>query len=210
MSDVGDWRVLRYNSAAGKANGVPADSVFFQPDFASSGAGLNSNRVGFPIALEIGRGPILWVADPNNNRVLRLVNRDMVGANPRANAVIGFSDLVSLNQIDKLEDNQAGGSGLAHDATLDVLYISSQFRHHILVLEDGATGSGGICVAAVLGQPDLATTSSGLSDSKLHLPRHIKLDKGGRLWATDRINIRVVRFSPRQHVSRCSLTCPLA
>jgi len=92
--DAGDRRGLRYNSTARKANGASADSVFFQPDFASSGAGLNSDRLGFPIALEIGPVGILWFADFSNNCVLRLDDRDMVGAKPRANAVIGFSDLV--------------------------------------------------------------------------------------------------------------------
>ncbi|MEN8714408.1 MAG: hypothetical protein ABF384_05835 [Verrucomicrobiales bacterium] len=82
---------------------------------------------------------------------MRLDDRDMVGANPRANAVIGCSDLISLNLIDKPEDNLAGGSGLAHDAARDVLYISSQFSQPIMVLEDGATGAGRICVAALLG-----------------------------------------------------------
>lgn len=93
----------------------------------------------------------------------------MVAANPRANAVIGCSDLISLNLIDKPEDNLAGSSGLAHDAARDVLYISSQFRHHILVLEVGAIASGSISVVAVFGQPDLATMPSGLSDSRPYL-----------------------------------------
>jgi hypothetical protein len=47
-----------------------------------------------------------------------------------------------------------------------------------------------------LGQPDLATTSSGLSDSKIYLLSYATLDKGGRLWASDRINNTVVRVSP--------------
>ena len=181
MSDGGDCGVLRYNSAAGKGNGALSDSVFFQPGFATSGAGLNSDRVDSPIATEIGPGVILLVADPNISRVLRRDDRDMVGANPRANSVIGFSDLVSLNLIDKPEDSLAGGSRLAHDAARDVPYISSQFSQHILVIEDDATGSGRICVAALLGQPDLATTSSGLLDSKSYLPSYATLDKGGRL-----------------------------
>lgn len=96
---------------------------FLQPGFASYGAGLNSDRVGFPIAIEIRPGGIPLVTVPNRIRILRLDDRDMVGANQRANAVIGFSDLISLNLIDKPEDILAGGSGLAHD----VLYISSQF-----------------------------------------------------------------------------------
>lgn len=201
VSDISDDRVLRYNSAAGKPDGAPANTVFLQPDFTSRGGGLDRDRCDFPIAIELGPGSILWVADSNNNRVLRFDDRDALGNSPNADAVIGFSDFTSDLIGDQPGDKLAGGSGLAYDAERDFLYICSQFSNHILVVENGATASGGLTVAAVLGQPDLATKTSGLSATKLFLPMQIDLDKGGRLWVADQNNNRVVRFSPASAIA---------
>ena len=118
-----------------------------------------------------------------------------------AESVLGQADFGS-GAVGSTESRVSLAGSIAVDPVSGKVFASDLNNNRVLryrsheALSNGATGSGGICVAAVLGQPHLATTSSGLSDSKFYLPRHITLDKGGRLWATDCINNRVVRFSP--------------
>ncbi|HEU4328251.1 MAG TPA: hypothetical protein VFS21_34255, partial [Roseiflexaceae bacterium] len=63
-------RVLRFDNAASKSDGAPADGVLGQPDFTSSTISTTQSglyRVG---AVEIDSAGRLWVADFGNARVL--------------------------------------------------------------------------------------------------------------------------------------------
>ncbi len=79
-------RVLRFDSVATKPNGSPADAVIGQADFSSSDPGLAANRIDterFLAQISVAADGDLWVADSNNNRVLRFsyqsaVPRDLV------------------------------------------------------------------------------------------------------------------------------------
>jgi hypothetical protein len=64
-------RVLRFDNAATLANGAPADGVLGQPDFTSGLFDTTQSTMHFPRGLAIDSAGSLWVADNNNNRVLR-------------------------------------------------------------------------------------------------------------------------------------------
>jgi hypothetical protein len=70
VADTLNNRVLRFDDAAAKPNGAPADGVLGQPDFvsrdAATGSGLNA-----PFGVEADSAGRVWVADHSNNRVLR-------------------------------------------------------------------------------------------------------------------------------------------
>jgi hypothetical protein len=69
VSDTSINRVLRFDSAAAKANGAPADGVLGQPDFTSGAPATTAQGVDRPsgLALDSSR---LWAADTGNRRVL--------------------------------------------------------------------------------------------------------------------------------------------
>ncbi len=70
--DPGNSRVLRFDNAAGKANGAAADGVLGQATFAGAGAGTSATTltspfgVGYDAALDV-----VWIADAGNSRALR-------------------------------------------------------------------------------------------------------------------------------------------
>jgi sugar lactone lactonase YvrE len=74
-------RVLIYNDAVNKANGADADNVLGQPDFVSSGSGLEQNRLdmdssGGGVAIDRVTNS-LFVTDSNSNRVVVFVEPEM-------------------------------------------------------------------------------------------------------------------------------------
>jgi sugar lactone lactonase YvrE len=74
VSDTGNNRVLRFDSASSKSIGANADGLLGQPDFVSSTLGSMSEaakRLSQPRNLQLDSAGGLWVADTGNNRVVR-------------------------------------------------------------------------------------------------------------------------------------------
>ena len=72
-------RIMIYNDAVNKANGADADNVLGQPDFVSSGAACEQDRLSMDSSgggLSIDRvANSLFVGDDGNNRVLNFIER---------------------------------------------------------------------------------------------------------------------------------------
>jgi DNA-binding beta-propeller fold protein YncE len=88
VADNGNNRALRFDDAAGKANGAAADSVLGQPDFTSRAAAVTASGMNDPYGVAVDSADRLWVADYLNNRVLRFN-----GAS--ADVVLGQPDVTS-------------------------------------------------------------------------------------------------------------------
>jgi hypothetical protein len=63
--------VLRFDGAAGKANGAVADGVLGQSDFTSSAQATTASGMSGLFGVAVDGAGRLWVADIFNNRVLR-------------------------------------------------------------------------------------------------------------------------------------------
>ena len=73
VSDFNNNRILKFSGALGPNTVDPAaSSVIGQPNFATRGAPaqVSSSNFAGPIGLSVDGGGNLYVADPNNNRVL--------------------------------------------------------------------------------------------------------------------------------------------
>ncbi|WP_417913904.1 InlB B-repeat-containing protein [Candidatus Electronema sp. JM] len=74
--DGNNNRVLIFNNAAAKANGADADNVLGQPDFTTATLNLSASGLSTPLSVFADNaGGALWVADRDNNRVLRYVGQ---------------------------------------------------------------------------------------------------------------------------------------
>lgn len=71
VADTSNHRVLRFDDAASKANGALADGVLGQPDFASNNQDSTASTMRFPHGVAVDSAGRLWVADQENQRVLR-------------------------------------------------------------------------------------------------------------------------------------------
>jgi streptogramin lyase len=74
------------------------------------------------------------------------------------------------------------------------LWVSDYNNNRVLRFDNASSKSSGASADGVLGQPNFTTNSSSTSASKMRGPVGVFVDRGGRLWVTDRLNHRVLRF----------------
>jgi hypothetical protein len=193
LPDLFNNRVLRYNNPF--ATDTVADNVWGQDDLAgvtcNRGAGIFAHsdskslclappprfgdlRAG--VAID-GEGN-LWVADTQNNRVLRFPF-DLASGMPaqEADLVLGQPDFstitlgASLDQMDKPTSVRV--------TSLGIVFVADNLNNRVLVFEPPL--SNGMLASRVLGNDLLA-------------PQGLEIDTVGGIWVLDSGNHRLVRF----------------
>ena len=198
VSDTLNCRVLQFRPPF--TNGEAAQVVIGKPDANTScgGAATASNlgRTGGVAFDETGN---LWVADPQNSRVLRFKPPFKTGK--AANLVVGQPDFVSDNcTFPPTASSLCGPVGIAFDAN-NYLWVADSRNNRILEFKAPQKNTANL----ELGQPAAtAFTSSGcdnpgVSASSLCAPEDIGFDPQNRLWVADSENSRVLRFDPNYH-----------
>lgn len=96
VADRTNQRVLRFDSAASKANGADADKVFGQADFTSSSANRGgtptANSLFYPSGVALDSHGNLYIGDANNYRVLRFDSVTSKANGADADKVFGWND----------------------------------------------------------------------------------------------------------------------
>ncbi len=184
-------------------DGVAADGVLGQPDYDSSAqnnGGVSSTSLNAPGFLTLGPSGKVFVADSKNHRVLRWssVNAAMDGS--AAEAVLGQADFTS---------NSANRGGVAAANTMyeptgifvtssGALFVADSQNHRILRFDNAESASDGANADGVLGQADFVSTEENrrkdVAANSLRWPKDLFVDSGGRLWAVDWLNHRVLRY----------------
>jgi hypothetical protein len=175
-----------------------ADMVAGQPDLTSS----IDNNGGISASSLSGRpqpyvdGERLFVADPNNNRVL------IWNSVPAASGPIGPADVV-LGQPDMSSAvaNNGGLSGQSLSqpgyvyASGERLFVADANNRRVLIWNAIPTANHA-AADVVLGQPDMSSgTASAASARTLGSPRSIHVDANGRLYVADVGNHRVLYWN---------------
>ncbi len=89
VSDQSNYRVLRFDNAASKANGANADGVLGQLNFTSFRDTIDANSLRVPRGLVVDPQGRLYVADSWNNRVLRFDDAASKPNGANADGVLG-------------------------------------------------------------------------------------------------------------------------
>lgn len=92
VADGGNNRVLRFDNAASKGNGVNADGVLGHVDFTTQASGLSQGEFNTPTNLAIDNTGRLYVVDQGNNRVLWFDNATSNTNGGNADGVLGQPD----------------------------------------------------------------------------------------------------------------------
>ena len=101
VADTGNNRILRFDTAAGKANGADADGVLGQPDFTSwrttRGTGTPAaNTLQWPEGgLDVDQNGRLWVADRWGDRIIWFHNAASKANGADADGLIGQGSFTS-------------------------------------------------------------------------------------------------------------------
>jgi len=202
VADTGHNRVVMYTGATAQnlASGAAATLILGQPDPTTATA-LNpptASSLSAPEGLCVDAGGRLWVADKNNNRVLRFdsaVGKTTGGA---ANGEFGQDQgtpfTANVSGSDNLHFN--GPDGVAVDSS-GILWVADRGNNRIMGFPSAATISNGANGARILGQPDYNAGSdmAGLSASAISSPAGLYVDAASNLWVLDQGNNRAIRFA---------------
>ncbi len=182
---------------------MPANGVLGQLDFTSNLSGTTSSKLYAPsgVAVDPTTGK-LFVVDRYNNRVLRWDSEEKMINGSSAEVVFGQSDFNS---------SASGLSASKFNDPLRVfvdssgsLWVSDYLNNRVLKFDSASFRSNGSSADVVLGQSDFTTNSSGTSANKMRGPVGVFIDGNGRLWVTDRLNHRILRFDNASSISNGS------
>lgn len=210
VCDHASNRILRFSSLEALANGNPAEAKLGQATWTegneNGGAGSGNpqaNTFDHPWQIAVDAAGRLWVADRNNNRVLRFDNASSKGNNAAADGVLGQDDFTSCGE------NKGGGEipgqctlrnpmGVAVD-NAGRLWVADLGNNRVLRFDNAAAKPNGDDSDGVLGQLDFTTAQENQgnpqpSANTLHTPFGLCADSDGRLWVADTYNHRVLRY----------------
>lgn len=199
--DSFNHRVLRFSGAATAQAGAMPEVVLGQANFTNNLAnrGLaapTDSTLNFPRAALVDSQGRLWIADGNNNRVLRFDNAAFLGNGAPASAVLGQAGFATAAS-GTTSSTMNGPHGLALGSN-DALWVADRFNHRVLRFNSVSGKPNGASADLVLGQPNLTSGTSNQGGtagaSTLREPVGLALDASDSLWVADSQNHRVLRY----------------
>ncbi|HOH06772.1 MAG TPA: NHL repeat-containing protein [bacterium] len=196
VGDFSNNRVLRFDAAADKPSGAPADGVLGQPDFVSKAAATTRAGMSGPVAPFIDHNGTLWVAQFNNHRVTRYDHAAAKANGADADGVLGQPDFTtSSSGLSASKMNNANSLYVDSNGTL---WVSEFTNRRVLRFDNAAAKTDGAEADGVLGQPDLITNTATTTQSGMNSVRFVTGDAQGTLYVVEEPNQRVLVYrTPR-------------
>jgi DNA-binding beta-propeller fold protein YncE len=187
-------RVLKFANAASLTNGANATSVLGEPDFTTNSGGITTqNGMNYPAGVAIDASGNLYVADPNNNRVLKFANAASAANGSNATSVLGQPNFTS-NAAATTQIGMSTPEGVAVDASGN-LYAADFSNQRVLRFANAASLANGANATSVLGEPDFTTSIAQVKQNGMYYPLGVVVDGLGNLYVADQFSCRVLRFA---------------
>ena len=202
IGDSGNSRVLKYNEGTNPPNNQSAN-VFIGQTSATGHAGNqggvtpNATTLNFPSGVALDIAGDLFVADGNNNRVLKY--QSPLSTDQSASVALGEPDFThTANVIDPA--SLGGPQQIAIDPSTGGIVVADSSNNRVLGWRHVATFSNDQPADLVIGQPDfysgqLNRTGGSPSANSLATPRGVAFDSAGNLYIGDFNNSRVVEYT---------------
>ena len=194
VADNWNNRVLRFDNAAGKANGANANGVLGQANFTSDTYATNQHSLSSPIGVFVDAGGRLWVADSTNNRVLRFDNAASKANGANADGVLG-----QLNFTSSGAATSQKGMNYPFNLAVDTggrLWVADENNHRVLRFDNAASKANGANADGVLGQPNFTSANNLTDQSHMDSPQGVAVDNASaRLFVVEYGNHRVLVFN---------------
>jgi uncharacterized protein (TIGR03437 family) len=208
VSDTLNHRILAWKDSVHFRNGDPADFVVGQPDFSSSAPPVDAQgvrrpspaRLSSPSGLAVDSNGNLYVADTDNNRVLRFPNPvQQAQAGPiNADLVLGQADFTSYTATGGGAASMQSPSGLALGPDGD-LFVADTGNNR--VLEFSANAASGEPAIRIFGHSDFSSSAADpVSAQSLSAPQGIAVDAAYNLYVADFGANRILIF-PNTHAA---------
>ena len=192
VADTDNYRVLRFDAAAGKTNGAAADGVLGQPDFTSRSDVRTAQQMTAPYGVALDRDGRLWVSDLGNNRVLRFDAAAGKANGAAADGVLGQSTFMIKTRVLSAQ-GMSDPFGVAVDGD-GRLWVADYGNNRVLRFDAAAGKPNGAAADGVLGQPDFTSGASAVSAHGVTNPSGVAVDGDGRLWVVDSTSSRMLWF----------------
>ncbi len=197
VADGSRNRVLRFSSAASLQNGGSAEAVFGAADMVDQSSGTSATKLSGPQGICLDSGGRLWVADTQNNRVLRFDNAINGPSGAAASVVLGQPNFTATTAA-----AQPNRMNMPHDVAVDAngtLWVADTSNHRVIRFANAAARTTGVNADGVLGQTSLTDGFQGFDEASFYAPKGLTLDESlpgtVRLWVVDWYNNRVLGFT---------------
>jgi len=167
--------------------------VLGQPNFLSNAPA--ATRAGMNRPTSVAVDPLthkVFVADGQNNRVLRYASLYALANGAAAQAVFGQPNFTS-----NAAATTRKGMSIPYGVFVDAggrLWVADFANNRVLRFDHASALASGANASAVLGQPGFTTNTQNTTRSGMNGPEAVLADAGGRLWVADSNNSRVLRF----------------
>ncbi|OGS18564.1 MAG: hypothetical protein A2219_00535 [Elusimicrobia bacterium RIFOXYA2_FULL_50_26] len=188
VCDQNNNRVLWWNNYSSLVNGQRPDGVLGQPDLYSAARSSTQMGMEYPTGLAVDNSGNVWVADCENNRVLKFTNPTTSGQ--AASLVLGQPDFVSKTST-CTQTGMFHPTGLAVDNSGNVWVMDAYNRRVLQFVNPTANGQA---ANLVLGQSDFVSKVSSCTETGLFNPQDVAVDSSGNVWVADSSNSRVLKF----------------
>jgi sugar lactone lactonase YvrE len=160
VADTSNNRVVRFAAISSAANGAAAVQVLGQSAFTSNTftpGTTTANRLYGPYAVCVA-GTTLWVADSQNNRVVRYNNATAKALDAAADGVLGQADLTSgaANRGGSAAANTLSFPGGITVDDSGTLIVSDSFNYRVLIFANAASLANGSAATNQLANINIA------------------------------------------------------
>jgi sugar lactone lactonase YvrE len=195
VAERGNNRVLRFDNAAARITGADADGVLGQQTFTASSAGSGNQQLSDPTGVAVDASGTLWVADRGNNRIFGYPAAATISNGTNAARVLGQSDF-NTTTPGTTAGSLRGPWGVFADAAGN-LWVLDGSNNRVLRFASISNIENGKPAAAVLGQPDFSSSSTGIDARHFTAPgMSLWVQPDRTVWVSDCGNSRMLRFLP--------------
>lgn len=161
VADSENHRVLRFSDAASKAPGANADGVLGQSSFTVNLAATTQSRMNTPQGVALFDST-LYVAELENDRVLRFDNAAIRPNGAYADGVLGQYDFESINYADIISQSRMEAPARIATGPSGSLYVSdAKSANRVLVFSDAHGKNNGAGADSVIGQENFVSFGPG-------------------------------------------------
>ena len=181
------------------SNGQAATLVLGYSDFVTGNTQPTSQAT-FYAPAGVATDPVthkVFVADYYNNRVLRFASLYSLANGGAAEAVLGQPNFTVSNPHTTRNGMGSAISPGPSSVFVDAggrLWVADWGNDRVLRFDNAASKANGANADGVLGQPGFTSRTLVTTQNGMWYPASVFVDSAGRLWVTDEVNCRVLRF----------------